>query len=201
MLLPKRRRTPKVYSPAERSAIVGEIQRRQRAESRSIEVLARQLGISDKTYYNWIRAGVRAEAELPAAIALPVAAESCTDVAKMRSGRRYTASERETLLAEITRRREAGEPLGKILQAIGPGRTAYVRWREDARPAPEFRAVALVEASPNTSVALVPAEPPAPTLALPVPVPSSALTLVAPGGYRIEGLAVESAAALLRALS
>jgi hypothetical protein len=32
-------------------------------------------------------------------------------------------------------------------------------------------------------------------------VPVSGLTLVAPGGYRVEGLSIETAAGLLRALS
>lgn len=59
---------------------------------------------------------------------------------------------------------------------------------------------------PVEVTALVPVAPAALALAL-APPPSEApaqaagLVLVAPGGYRVEGLAVESAAALLRALA
>ena len=58
--MPKHRRAPTNYTPGEKEAIVAEIQRRQLLEKRSTEYLARSLGISDKSYYNWLHAGVRA---------------------------------------------------------------------------------------------------------------------------------------------
>jgi hypothetical protein len=43
--------------------------------------------------------------------------------------------------------------------------------------------------------------PPRPAVEAPAVAPAQGLALVAPGGYRVEGLSVETAAALLRALS
>ena len=187
--MPKRRQGPVVYTPAQRAAIVGEIQQRHRHESRSIEYLARQLGISDKTYYNWVRAGVRAPQSMP--VEQPAST-------RLKAARRYDAAQRTNLMEEITRRHDVGQKLSEILRDVDLGRTTYARWLDEAAPAPTFRAV-IVEPVPcvATSVALV-----AMTEAAPAPTPPGpALTLVAPGGYRIEGLAIESAAALLRALS
>jgi len=193
---------PKFYTPAEKAALVGEVQRRQRAESLGIAYLARQLGFSCASYYNWLHAGVRAPATTPFAPVLTPspAGKTLSNAVRAKASRRYDARQRAALLAEVTSRRQAGESLGAILKALDLGRTSYSRWRESERQAPSFRAVAVQEPSavvtPELSaLALVPA------LELTTQAPTAALTLVAPGGYRIEGLAVESAAALLRALA
>lgn len=195
--MPKHRRVSKVYTSAQRAAIVGEIQQRQRSESRSVEYLARQFGISDKTYYNWLRAGVRAPDSVPAGKAPAVRAKAA---------RRYDEAERSALMAEIARRREAGQRLGAILHVLDLGRTSYVRWLNQAPSTPAFRAVTVhvapaVASQGVTAMALVPAAPIEPAITPAVPADLKPLTLVAPGGYRIEGLAVETAAALLRALT
>lgn len=196
-VVPKRRRAHKVYTPAEKAAFVGEVQRRQGAEGLSAGHIARQLGISSASYYGWVRAGVRAP---ESAAATPAAAGKALSAAlRAKAARRYDAGQRAALLAEVAARRAAGERLGAILKALDLGRRSYARWLERERPAPSFRAVVLGDAPSalvpaSASVALVPAEASTPAATAP-------LTLVAPGGYRIEGLAVESAAALLRALA
>ncbi len=109
----------------------------------------------------------------------------------------YTTEERVALVTEIQRRFAAGEgSLRAIAASLGTTDTSYHNWvRAGIRPAgvPAMRQLEVT--------ALVPAGPAALTLA---PAPKAApvpLTLVAPGGYRLEGLDVEAAAALLRALS
>jgi hypothetical protein len=69
---------------------------------------------------------------------------------------------------------------------VGVSEKSYRKWRADAAPQPTMRPVAIT--------ALVPVTPAAITI-------KSELALVAPGGYRIEGLSVEMAAELLRALA
>lgn len=109
----------------------------------------------------------------------------------------YTTEERVALVTEIQRRFAAGEgSLRAIAASLGTTDTSYHNWvKAGLRPAgvPAMRALevtALVPAGPS-ALALAPAPK-----AAPVP-----LTLVAPGGYRLEGLDVETAAALLRALA
>jgi len=200
--VPKRRRVYKFYTPAEKAALVGEVQRRQRSEGLSAGHIAHQIGISSASYYSWVRAGVRAP---ESALTVQAAAGKASSAAlRAKAGRRYDAGRRDALLAEVAARREAGEGLGAILKSLDLGRKSYARWLECERPMPAFRAV-VVEDAPSeltpaaATVALVPiAEA---DQAISTPTGPALLTLVAPGGYRIEGLAVDSAAALLRALA
>lgn len=106
--------TSKQYTRAEKAAFVAEVSRRHAAGEGSYRAIAASLGIKDKSYHNWVRAGI---------------------------------------------------------QSTGT-----------TEPAPSMRPVEVM--------ALVPARPAA-----------AKLSLNAPGGYRVEGLDVESAAALLKALS
>ena len=199
--VPKRRRTHKIYTPAEKVAFIVEIQRQQRTESLSIEHIARQLGISDASYYNWLRAGLRAPDSMPTApTAMSPTNKTMAAPLRAKAARRYDVQQRAALLAKVASRREAGERLAAILKSLDLAHTTYARWLERESPAPAFRAV-FVEDSPSalapvvTSVALIPAP------AITTPSSPAPLSLVAPGGYRIEGLGVESAAALLRALA
>lgn len=201
--MPKRRHVYKVYTPGEKAAFVGEIQRRQRAEGLSAGHIARELGISSSSYYCWVRAGVRApEGALKSHVP---AGKASSAALRAKAARRYDAGQRAALLAEVAARREAGERLGAILRALDLGRKSYARWLEFERPAPTFRAVVVEDAAPSDlppAAAMVALAPIAEAdQAINTPMPPAQLTLVAPGGYRIEGLAVESAAALLRALA
>lgn len=202
--MPLKRRTPKVYTPAERVALVTEIQARQRLDSgKSIDAIARQLGIAGPTYFNWLRRGVRpAVAPVPARGPVAPKREPASPALRVKSARRYGPECRREITAEVARRVADGQTLAAALAAVDVGRTTYARWLEQAAPAPAFRAVTVepvpaVVTPAGTSVALVALTEVAPAMTPPGPV----LTLVAPGGYRIEGLAIESAAALLRALS
>ena len=109
----------------------------------------------------------------------------------------YTVEERVALVTEIQRRFATGEgSIRAIATSLGTTDTSYHNWvRAGVRPpdSPPMR--------PIEVTALVPAGPAALTLA---PAPKAApvpLTLLAPGGYRLEGLDVQAAADLLRALS
>lgn len=109
----------------------------------------------------------------------------------------YTAEQRIALVTEIDRRFRAGEgTLRAIAQAAGTTDTNYHNWvRSGIKPA----TMAMRPVEITTS--LVPVPPAALTIA---PAPKAApakLTLAVPGGYRLEGLCVETAAALLKALS
>ena len=196
-----KRRAPKVYTPAELIALVTEVQARQRLDSsKSVDAIARQLGIAGPTYFNWLRKGVR-PAPAPVTVTQPVVLErepASLDL-RVKAARRYSQERRHEITTEIARLVGDGQTLTAALAAVDLGRTTYARWLELATPAPAFRAVTVVEAATPeiTSVALVSRAEVTPAIAPPV----YALTLVAPGGYRIEGLAIESAAALLRALS
>jgi transposase-like protein len=195
-----RRRVQRVYTPAEKTALVGEVQRRHRAEGLSAGQLARELGISSSSYYCWARAGVRG----PEISVTPQSAarQASSTALGAKGARRYDAGQRAALLAEVAARRQAGETLGAILKALDLGRTSYARWLECERPAPSFRAVLVEDVSPDQTPKAGPAAlVPIAVADQAIGTPTAPLTLVAPGGYRIEGLAVESAAALLRALA
>jgi len=174
------------YTQEERVALVSEISRRVAAGEGTVETVALALGTRDKNYYNWRRAALQQVAQ-PVAEPLPAAVAA--------GRRRYTPAEREALVAKIDEMRAAGQSQEVACKAVGIADSSYRAWRLASTP-PAMRPVEVR--------ALVPV--PAPTaLAPPRPAASAAavgaLVLVAPGGYRVEGLSVDSAAALLRALS
>ena len=109
--------------------------------------------------------------------------------------RSYSGAEKFALVTEIERRFRAGEgSLQAIASRLGTCEASYHNWtKAGIRP---VRPVDEVPLRPVEVTALVPVteqEPAAPS--------RTPLSLVAPGGYRLEGLSVESAAALLRALA
>lgn len=162
-----RRRAPRTYTHAEKIQLVTAIHRRYRAGGKSLKAIAEELGTTNTSYQNWLKAGIK---PLP-------------DEPKPR--RLYTPEQREQLMAEVDRLRREGRSLEAACKDLGISDSSYRKWREAAAPSPAMRPVEVT--------ALVPA--------MPAPLaPAETLCLVAPGGYRIEGLSVESAATLLRAL-
>lgn len=93
----------------------------------------------------------------------------------------YTPDQRVRLVAEVERRHAAGQTVEAACRAAGIGEKTFRAWRAAQQPILPLREVAVT--------ALVPA------------VPVATLAVVAPGGYRVEGLDVELAARLLRALA
>jgi transposase len=99
-------------------------------------------------------------------------------------GKRYPAELRNTVTEYIVARREDGSSWYRIAADLGLSSTAVKRWHdmareaEDAAGAPAFKPVRV------TGVEHI----------------ERGVVVVCPGGYRVEGLSVDSAAALLRAL-
>ena len=161
----------RTYTLAEKTALVTEIERRFQAGEGSIRAIASQLGTCEASYYNWTKAGIKAASQ-------PV--------------KPYSSDERELLQAEVDRLLASGMNTTAACEAVGIAPNTLRRWRQDGDGEPEFRAVgvtALVPSTPGPLVVTAPAQAPA------------YLSLVAPGGYRIDGLGIETAAALLRALA
>lgn len=185
----KRHPSLRSYTPDERVALATEIDRRYRAGEGSIREIAEKLGTTDSNFYNWRRAGL---------IAQPVK----TVTAKPKVQPQYSPDDRVRLLTEVERLRGAGQALEAACKAVGIAETTWRKWREAAAPVPAMRPVEVQEVTALVPVA--PAPPPALSLAPPRPAPGRegpiGLVLVAPGGYHIEGLSVETAAALLNQL-
>lgn len=95
-----------------------------------------------------------------------------------RVARVFSAAERERLIAEVGRLQADGQGLSSACREVGISDESYRRWREDAHSINGMRPVEIT--------AVVPAAPSA--LASYRPSTTEALTLMAPSGYRIEGL-------------
>lgn len=162
----------KSYTPEEKAQLVAEIERRYKAGGCTYKQIARELGITDSSYHNWIKAGIQ-----PAPLNEPLPAR------RPPVPRPYEPAERERLVAEVDKLKASGLGLLAACRKLGISDKSYRLW---TRPAPAMRPVEIT--------ALVPAMPAAPVA------PETTLSLVTPDGYRIEGLSVASAAELLRAL-
>lgn len=93
--------------------------------------------------------------------------------------RRRTAEEREALVAQARRMRAEGMKMAAIVSELGVTAVTLARWFKEASPAPTFLPVQLVGPS----------------------LPSGGgLALVTPAGFRLEGLSLEAAVAVLRQL-
>lgn len=174
------------YTQEERVALASEIAQRFAAGEGPVRAIARSLGTTDTCFYNWRRAGL---------VQAAVAAATPAPVVSVRG--RYATAEREALVAKVDELRAGGLSLGAACKAAGIAETSYRAWRPASRPL-AMRAVevqALVPVAAPTALALAPPRPTA------VATMAGPLVLVAPGGYRVEGLAIEAAAALLRALA
>lgn len=106
-----------------------------------------------------------------------------SEVLKLRPDkrRRYPGELRRRILDWVGRATAAGMMVHECSKAIGVKTWRFTLWRRAEQRSPR-----------DESLALVPVETP--------PVAMSGITLVAPSGYRVEGLGVEQVAALLREL-
>jgi transposase-like protein len=98
----------------------------------------------------------------------------------------YSPQQRADIVAEVERRVAAGETCQIACLALGIQGKTFRTWRQ--KLSLPLREVAIT--------ALVPA-----FAAPPTPLAGTSLTVVAPNGYRVEGLDLESVARLLRALA
>lgn len=173
----------RTYTLEQKTALVAEVERLYRAGGRSYVAIARELGISDTSYHNWIAQGIK-----PTSAAAAVPAPATSKPRKI-----YTAAERDQLVAEVKRLHAAGQTVKEVCRAVGIGEKTFRVWRAQRRALPAMRPVEVTAVVPVASEAL--------SLAPPQPTAPATLNLLAPGGYRVEGLSVESAAQLLRALA
>lgn len=188
-------RRSSITNPARRRAIVAEVLRRYAAGEGTYRALSAQLGVRENEFHYWRRLyPAQPEAPLPTAIeAVPAKASG-----RKHPSAAYSPAERERHRLEVERLRALGYSTERACQAVGVGSESYRRWRDAAAPAAAMRPVevtALVPVPPQ-ALSLVPPRP-----AVEAPEPAQGLSLVAPGGYRVEGLSVATAAALLKALS
>lgn len=165
-----RRPALRTYTLSEKIALVTAISSRYPSEGRSLKAIAHELGTTETSYNNWVRAGIR-----PQPSERPVAS------------RLYSPAERERIRLEVDRRRAAGMGVQAACREVGISEKSYRKWSNDAAPPPTMRPVEITALVPVAPTPTAPAKP--------------ELALVAPGGYRIEGLSVEAAAELLRALA
>ena len=190
----------RIFTAAEKAALLAEVERLYRAGGRTYVSIARELGIGDNSYHNWLAKGIRPL--VPAASPTPEPA---------RKTRAYTADERQRLIAEVERLHADGQSIAAACLSLGIRDKTFRVWRAKSCPPPTMRSVEItalvpvvLAGGPSQSDGSRPSEPvtfPAIlTLASARPAPAK-LTLQAPGGYRVEGLAIEDVAALLRALA
>lgn len=161
------------YSQEAKVALVSEIDRRYRAGEGALRVIAASLGTTETSYYNWLKSGIEPK---PASI-VPA------------TPRIYSPEERERLLAEADRHRAQGMSLREACRTVGFSEKSYQKWKSDAAPPVTMRPVEITALVPVTTADVSPKTD------------QELLSLLAPGGYRVEGLSIESAAALLRALA
>ena len=176
-------RTPKDYGPAERARIMEAVQRGLE-QGRRVGVTARECGITEACYYRWVRETARAGRK-----ASPSDSDRDTGVAgggrNMALRRRgpLPAGLREQLQSRaVVLRNEDGLAAEAIAERLGVSPQTIGRWLAD-----HAREVGFVQVSVVADDATEPAA------ATPV--------LVAPGGYRVEGLDVAGLAELLRRLA
>jgi transposase-like protein len=194
--MPRRR----ITDPAERRAIVAEVLRRYGAGEGTYRALSEQLGVRENEFQYWRRL-YPPQPEAPIAPASPVAdAVPPKPNGLKHPSAPYPPAERERLRQEIERLRATGVSTERACKTVGIRPESYRRWRDAVAPAAAMRPVevtALVPVRPQ-ALSLV---PPQPAAVPPEVAEAQGLALLAPGGYRVEGLSVETAAALLRALS
>jgi transposase-like protein len=175
---------PRLYTLEEKTAIVTKVEKLLRAglsKSAAIEAAGTNCG----SYANWVRAGIR-----PTPRPTPVV---------------RSPEERARLVAAVQAHVTEGLSVVAACREVGIREERFYLWRKQLAPPPPMRPVQ-IEAGADIT-ALVPVPPaaitfaPSPPEAEPPAPPVAGLALVAPGGYRVEGLDVETAAALLRALA
>ncbi len=185
------RRTPQSYSHPERARIMAAVRRGLEA-GRRVGITARECGITEAVYYRWVREQARARSAV-----LPPASPAAVDDAPGNpvppgEGGNLPARRRGPLPLDLRERlqrqavalrEEERLPLDLIAERLGVSQATVVRWLARHSLATGFVQVEVV------------ADPPEPESVAPVPV------LLAPGGYRVEGLDVAGLAELLRRLA
>lgn len=185
--MPKSRGASPVYTEAEKIALVTKVDHLVRVGGLTLTAAVKAAGTNSASYANWTRAGIR---PLPAAHSAPAP---------------VPPAERARLVSEVQARCVAGMDVRQACREVGISDHRYYKWRRQGAPLPAMRPVEVTTRGPEIT-ALVPVAPAPLALASARPSPeapaqNAGLVLVAPGGFRVEGLAVESAAALLRALA
>jgi hypothetical protein len=119
-----------------------------------------------------------------------------TEIAKLRPDkrRRYGATLRARILAWVDRAGVAGVDEVECARRLHVKTWRFILWRRRADLVAEREQAEQPAHGERAPLALVPVEVPALLTA-------ATITLVAPSGYRIEGLALDQAAALLRELA
>ena len=185
------RRTPQSYSPPERARIMAAVLRGLEA-GRRVGITARECGITEAVYYRWVREQARARSAVlppasPAALddapGIPVPLGDDGNLPTRRRGP-LPADLRERLQQQaVALREEECLPLDLIAERLGVSQATVVRWLARHSLETGFVQVEVV------------ADAPEPASVAPLPV------LLAPGGYRVEGLDVAGLAELLRRLA
>ena len=176
-------RTTQSHGPAERANIMAAV-RRGLEVGRRVGVTARECGITEATYYRWVRERARASSRPVRAAESQEAAPSVDAYEHAVRRGRLPAEMREQLQSRaIVLRREGGLAADAIAERLGVSQSTVSRWLAGRSQEAGFVQVSVVTDAPE----------PAPAHAVPV--------LVAPGGYRVEGLDVASLADLLRRLA
>ena len=99
------KRVHKFYSRAEKSAFLAQVDRLYQAGGRTYVSIARELGLNDTSYHNWLSQGIK-----------PTPAAAVTTSAIQRV---YNAAEREQLVAAIDASRARGNSMKSACQAAG----------------------------------------------------------------------------------
>lgn len=167
-----RKSTRRTFTHEEKARLVAEVIRLYRFGDRTYKDIAAELGIHETNYHNWVKQGIK-----PAT--------------KSVASRHYDAAERKRLVSEVDRLRAGRMSLLAACRQLDISDESYRNWCKANSSAPAMRRVEIT--------ALVPV-PPAP-LNPAVASSCESLTLLAPGGYHIQGLTIEAAAALLKALA
>ncbi len=188
--------TPQGFSAKARAEIMAAVRRGLEA-GRRVAVTAREWGITEAMYYRWVREQARssggAGTQEATASATDEAAPGGTGLTAagsgLAAGRRrgpFPANIRAQLQRRAVVLRDEGQlPVDIIAERLGVTSATVTRWLTRCSQAAGFVRVEVVEGE------LEPASAPASV----VPV------LLAPGGYRVEGLDVASLADLLRRLA
>jgi len=123
------------------------------------------------------------------------------EVERLRAGRQrgglpYPEAMRAFAVRYLTQAQEAGRTFAEVALTLGVSEPTLQAWRKGKKAA-HRRAKA--EAPRPALVPVEVTEPKKPER--PSAAPTGTLTVVAPGGFRVEGLSVEAAAQLLRKLT
>jgi transposase-like protein len=188
----------KQRSLSEKQALIVEIERRMKVQGRGVKPVANQLGIAVSTYYMWLSAGMRPTSDRIGRV--PSGDMAPRKEAATRTIGESDAHERARIMAAVRAGLAEGVPIKTTTRQHGITEGVFYRWAREAGRVPVSKPVPISVRS-QAMVVSPPQTPAFRAVTLSAAEPARALSLVAPSGHRIEGLSVETAAALLRALS